>query len=101
MRKYNLRNIMRAAWRFYRAGTVSFSLALRMAWSNEKARHAAQEAVGIAEETHTWAGWKQLGYEVRHESKALYQTIIADPDTKSDTRKTSYFGRSQVQLISA
>lgn len=61
MRKYNLRNIMRAAWRLYRAGTASFSLALRMAWSNEKARHAVQEAAGIAEETHTWAGWKQLG----------------------------------------
>ena len=55
----------------------------------------------MAEETHTWAGWKHLGYEVRHESKALYQTVIADPATKSGTRKTSYFGRSQVQPISA
>lgn len=101
MRKYNLHSIMRAAWRFFRKGEASFSLALRMAWANEKARHASQEAAGVAEETHTWAGWKHLGYEVRHESKALYQTVIADPATKSGTRKTSYFGRSQVQPISA
>ena len=101
MRKYNLHSIMRNAWRLYRAGAASFSLALRMSWSNEKARHASQEAAGVEEEAHTWAGWKQLGYEVRHESKALYQTVIADPATKSGTRKTSYFGRSQVQPIGA
>ena len=101
MNKYNLRSIMSAAWRLYRSGTDSFSLALRSAWANEKARHAAQEAAGITEETHTWAGWKKLGYEVRHQSKAVYQATITDPATKSGTRKTSYFGRSQVQPISA
>ena len=46
-------------------------------------------------------GWKELGYMVQHESKALYQAVIADPATKSGTRKTSYFGLSQVQPISA
>ena len=66
-----------------------------------KARHAAQEAARIAEETHTWAGWQRMGYEVRHQSKAIYQATITDPATKSGTRKTSYFGRSQVQPISA
>ena len=101
MRKYNLRGIMKAAWRLYRSGTAYFSLALRIAWANEKARHAAQEAAGITEETHTWAGWKKLGYEVRHQSKAIYQATITDHATKSGTRKTSYFGRSQVQPISA
>lgn len=101
MRKYNLRSIMIAAWRLYRSGTDSFSLALRIALANEKARHAAQEAAGITEESHTWAGWKKLGYEVRHQSKAIYQATITDPATKSGTRKTSYFGRSQVQPISA
>ncbi len=99
--KYNLSSIMKAAWRFFRKGAASFSLALRMAWANEKARLAAQKAAGIAEESHTWAGWKQLGYEVRHESKALYQAVIVDPATKSGTRKTSYFGVSQVQPIMA
>ncbi len=61
------------------------------AWANEKARHTAQEAAGIAEETHTWAGWKRLGYEVRHESKVMYQTIITDPGTKSGTRRVCNF----------
>lgn len=73
MRKYNLRRIMIAAWRLYRSGTASVSLALRIAWANEKARHAAQEAAGIAEETHTWAGWKKLSYEVRHHHRPRHQ----------------------------
>lgn len=99
--KYHLSSIMRAAWRFFRKGAASFSMALRMAWANEKARHAAQEAARIAEETHTWAGWQRLGYEVRHESRAMYQITITDPGTKSGTRRASYFGRSQVQPITA
>ena len=78
-----------------------FSGTEKIAWANEKARHAAQEAAGIEEESHTWAGWKKLGYEVRHQSKAIHQATITDPATKSGTRKTSYFGRSQVQPISA
>jgi len=98
MKKYSLSSIMRAAWKFFRKGVSSFSLALRLAWANAKTQNAAK---ATTEETHTWAGWKHLGYEVRHESKALYQTVIADPATKSGTRKTSYFGRSQVQPISA
>ena len=101
MRKYNLSSIMGAAWKLYRSGTASFSLALRIAWANEKARHAAQEAAGIEEETHTWAGWKKLGYEVIHESKAMFQASFTDPATKSGTRKTSYFSRSQVQPVTA
>lgn len=101
MKKYNLSQIMRAAWGFFRKGVASFSVALRMAWANAKARNAAKAAAGISEETHTWAGWKRLGYEVLHESKALYQAVISDPTTKSGTRRTSYFGLSQVQPISA
>ena len=101
MRKYNLSQIMRAAWGFFRKGVSSFSMALRMAWANVKTAAAAKTAAGIAETTHTWFGWKELGYEVIHESKCLYQAVIADPATKSGTRKTSYFGLSQVQPISA
>ena len=101
MKKYNLSQIMRAAWGFFRKGVASFSVALRMAWANAKARNAAKAAAGLSEETHTWAGWKRLGYEVLHESKALYQAVISDPATKSGTRRTSYFGLSQVQPISA
>ncbi len=99
--KYNRNSVMNEAWRLQRKAGSTFPQALQWAWNNEKARHAAQEAAGIAEETHTWFGWKELGYEVIHESKALFQTTITDPATKSGTRKMSYFGRSQVQAIQA
>ena len=101
MKKYNLSSIMSAAWRIFRKGVQSFAVALRMAWANAKAHNAAKAEAGIHEETHTWAGWRDLGYEVIHESKALYQAVIADPSTKSGTRKMSYFGRTQVQPIEA
>ncbi|MGM9590196.1 MAG: hypothetical protein ACI3V0_08510 [Faecousia sp.] len=97
MKKYNLSSIMKDAWGIFRKGVASFAVALRMAWANAKAHNAAKAAAGITEETHTWYGWKELGYEVRHESKALYQAVIADPATKSGTRRTSYFGMSQVK----
>ena len=100
MKQYDLSNIMSAAWRIFRKGVHSFAIALRMAWANAKAHNSAKEAAGIDEETHTWAGWRDLGYEVIHESKALYKAIIADPNTKSGTRVTCYFGASQVQPIS-
>lgn len=99
--KYNMSSIFKAAWKIFRKGVASFGQALRMAWANAKTQNAAKAAAEIAEETHTWAGWKALGYEVRHESKALYQVVIADPATKTGTRKTSYFGISQVQPIEA
>ena len=99
--KYDLSSIMRAAWRIFRKGVESFAKALRMAWANAKAHNEAKEAAGINEETHTWAGWRDLGYEVIHESKALYRAILSDPATKKGTRVTCYFGASQVQPIVA
>ena len=101
MKKYDLHSIMTAAWKIFRKGVESFAQALRMAWANAKARNAAKDVAGISEESHTWSGWKRLGYEVAHGSKALYQAVISDPATKSGTRKTSYFGLSQVQPIEA
>ena len=100
MKKYSLSSIMRAAWKFFRKGVSSFSLALRMAWANAKTQNAAKAAAEITEETHTWYGWKELGYEVVHESKALYQASVSDPATKSGKRVLSFFGASQVQPIS-
>ncbi len=97
--KYNLSQIMSAAWKIFRKGVSSFAVALRMAWANAKTHNAAKAAAGITEETHTWAGWKNLGFEVIHESKALYRAILADPATKSGTRVTCYFGASQVQPL--
>ena len=99
--KYNRKSIMAAAWKIFRKGVQSFAAALRMAWANAKAHVAAKEAAGISEETHTWSGWKNLGYEVIHESKALYKAILSDPSTKSGKRVTCYFGLSQVQHIEA
>ena len=101
MKRYDLSSIMRAAWGFFKKGAASFSVALRMAWANAKTHNAAKESAGISEETHTWYGWKELGYEVIHGSKAMYQATVTDPATKSGTRKTSYFGFSQVQPVSA
>lgn len=101
MKKYNLSRIMSAAWKIFRKGIQSFAVALRMAWANAKAHNAAKEAAGICEETHTWAGWKGLGYEVIHESKCLYKAAVEDPTTKSGKRITCYFGASQVQPIEA
>lgn len=99
--KYNLSSIMHNAWKLFRKGVGSFAKALRMAWANAKAHNAAKTAAGIEEETHTWAGWKALGYEVIHESKAMYKALFNDPTTKNGTRVTAYFGASQVQPINA
>ena len=101
MKQYNLSSIMSAAWRIFRKGVQSFAVALRMAWANAKTHNAAKAEAGISEETHTWAGWRDLGYEVAHGSTALYKAIFNDPATKSGTRVTCYFGASQVQPISA
>ncbi len=101
MKKYNLHSIMTAAWKIFRKGIKSFAEALRMAWATAKTRNAARDTAGISEETHTWSGWKRLGYEVAHGSKALYQATMIDPATKSGNRKTSYFGLSQVHPIEA
>ena len=99
--KYNRAKIMSAAWKIFRKGVQTFAQALRMAWANAKAHNAAKAAAGIEEETHTWAGWRDLGYEVIHESKALYRAILSDPSTEKGTRVTCYFGASQVQPIEA
>lgn len=93
--KYNLHHIMKSAWKFFRKGVESFAKALRMAWANEKVITAV--ATKVNEETHTWAGWKALGMEVIHESKALFKVLVSDPSTKSGTKMLAYFGASQVQ----
>lgn len=101
MKKYDLHSIMAAAWKIFRKGVESFAQALRMAWANAKARNAAKAAAGISEETHSWSGWKRLGYEVAHGSKALFMATTNDPATKSGFRVVAYFGKSQVQPIEA
>ena len=99
--KYNLSQIMSAAWRFFRKGVQTFAEALRLAWANATAHSAAKAAARVAEETHTWSGWRQRGYEVTRGCKAMYKVVLTDPATKSGTRITCYFGTSQVQPIGA
>lgn len=101
MKEFNRSQIFVTAWKFFRKGVSTFSEALRMAWANAKRAATAKVEAGISEEVHTWAGWRDLGFEVIHESKALYKATLADPSTKRGTRVTAYFGASQVQPISA
>lgn len=87
MKKYSLKSIMHSAWSIYRkAEGITFAAALRMAWANAKTYNEARAAAGTAEVTHTWAGWKNLGYEVIHESKALGSPPISENRRCSSSR---------------
>ncbi|BCZ27395.1 hypothetical protein EUBC25_14820 [Claveliimonas bilis] len=105
--KYNLRAIMLRAWKNYRKMQLSFSECLHRAWITAKAEEvntkrieSAKAAAGIIEETNTWSGWKKLGYEVIHGSKALFGTeLIWGSKGDGAIYKASFFGRSQVQEI--
>lgn len=106
--KYNLRTIMLRAWKNYRKYTeLSFAECLHRAWITTKAEELnakrierAKMAAGIIEETNTWSGWKKLGYEVLHGSKALFGTeLIWGSKGDGAIYKTRFFGRSQVQEI--
>ena len=107
--KYNLSKIMLRAWRLYREGKGSFAECLHRAWLSEKAKpvnaeriETAKAAAGISEETNTWSGWKALGFEVIHGSKALFGCdLIHASRGDGATYKARFFGASQVQPISA
>ncbi len=101
MKKFNLSSIMHAAWNIFRKAEIPFADALRMAWANAKTYNEARAEADTEEITHTWSGWSALGFEVIHESKALFKAILRDPTTKNGTRITSYFGESQVQPLEA
>ena len=91
--KYNFSKIMLRAWKIYRAW-----LTAKAEEVNTKRIEDAKAAAGIDEETNTWSGWKQLGYEVIHGSKALFGADLIW-GSKGDGRiyKSRFFGRSQVQ----
>ena len=107
--KFNLSQIMTKAWQIFRKGKTTFAEALHRAWQaakaepiNEQRVTEAKTAAGIEEETHSWAGWKALHFEVQHGSKCLFQAVVVDA-AKGDgkTKVKSYFGASQVQPITA
>ena len=95
---YNLSNIMKKAWALFNPTEKTFGECLRQAWADAKAFVNAIRNHFIDEEVHTWYGWKELGYEVIHESKAVFQITVADPKTKKGTRVLSYFTKSQVHV---
>lgn len=108
--KFDLSEIMAHAWRMFRRGQgLPFGECLRRAWQAAKAapvnaetiRQAAQ-AAGVTEEVNTWAGWKRLGFEVVHGSKALFQCLLIYASRGDGAMYTaSFFDRSQVQPCGA
>ena len=106
---YDTKRIMERAWKLAADKAISFPEALHRAWISEKAApvnaeriQAAKAAAGIVEETNTWAGWKALGYEVQHGSKALFGCdLIHGSKGDGAIYKARFFGASQVQPITA
>lgn len=104
---YNLSKIMLAAWRNFRRGGISFAEALHRAWLSAKAApinqariQAAKAAAGIMEDTNTWHGWKEAGYEVIHGSKALFGcSLIWGSRGDGAVYQARFFGASQVQPV--
>lgn len=108
MKKYNLSQLMTRAWTIFRkAQDVPFGEALHRSWLSAKAEpinaqriEAAKVKAGITEQTETWAGWKALGYEVQHGSKALFGAeLIWGSKGDGAIYKARFFGASQVQAI--
>lgn len=105
--KYNLSQIMSAAWKLFRKLEITFSEALHRAWMSAKAEpvnaqriKAAKAAAGITEDTNTWSGWRAAGYEVIHGSKALFGCdLIYASKGDGAIYKARFFGASQVQAI--
>lgn len=108
MKKFDLRAIMTRAWKLFRKfSDLPFGECLHRAWLSAKAEEvnakrieAAKLAAGVTEETNTWNGWKQLGYEVIHGSKALFGAeLIWGSKGDGAIYKARFFGRSQVQAL--
>ena len=106
--KYDLSKIMLRAWRNYRNEKgLSFAESLNRAWISTKAKKVNEErikagkaAAGVTEDTNTWNGWKQIGYEVIHGSKALFGVdLIWGSRGDGVVYKARFFGKSQVQAI--
>lgn len=105
--RYNLKKIMQNAWKIYRANEITFAEALHRAWLSAKAKEVntkriedAKAAAEVTEETNTWSGWKKLGYEVVHGSRALFGcSLIWGSKGDGATYKASFFGRSQVEAV--
>lgn len=104
---YNLQQIMSTAWRIFRKYSVDFREALHRAWLCAKAAPinaariaAAKAEAEVIEETNTWSGWKDAGFEVRHGEKALFGCdLIWGSRGDGMFYKARLFGFSQVKPI--
>ncbi len=108
--KWDLRAIMSRAWRLYREKEeLAFAEALHRSWMSAKAEsvnaeriEAARIAAGVDEEVNTWAGWKRLGREVIHGSKALFGAdLIWGSRGDGAIYKARFFALSQTAGIVA
>lgn len=108
--KWNLSRIMTRAWEIYRKNSeLTFGEALHRSWLSEKAIPVnealvaeAKAEAGVEEEVNTWAGWKKLGFEVIHGSKALFGCdLIHGSKGDGAIYKARFFGASQVQAVAA
>lgn len=107
MKRYDLRAIMLRAWKNFRKTGLAFAECLHRAWLTAKAEEVnaqriadAKRAAGVTEETRTWSGWKEIGYEVIHGSKALFGAdLIYGSRGDGAIYKARFFGQSQVQAI--
>ena len=105
--KWNLSRIMIRAWRTYRKGGITFGEALHRAWLSEKAEpinaeriERAKAEAGVSEAVNTWAGWKALGREVLHGSKAVFKVDLIH-GSKGDEAiyRASFFTVLQTEAI--
>lgn len=105
---YNLKEIMLRAWQLYRTDyAIDFPEALHRAWEvakaepvNAKRIEDAKAAAGVTEETNTWKGWKDAGYEVIHGSRCLFGCdLVYAAKGDGAIYKARFFGASQVQAI--
>ena len=107
MKKYNLSQIMIRAWKNYRKGGINFSEALHRSWLSAKSEginsqriETAKAAAGITEEVNTWAGWKALGREVQHGSKAVFGVdLIWGSKGDGAIYRASFFTASQTAEV--
>lgn len=94
MKKYNMKNIMKSAWKFVKANRANgMDEALRMAWYNAKLVVAAQEKHETELRTHT--EWKEVGRVVIHGQHCVEQIVVNDSKTKNGKRTLSFFTYEQ------
>ena len=93
---YNKQIIMHKAHEMYRDGRFgSWSMCLRIAWSNARIIKGTLDRVG--KEARTYGQWLHLGFEVIHGQHNVAQCVIESPRYKNKTTEVlSFFTKLQV-----